>query len=78
MLLEIKLEVKIMTMVEEANYFYTHFPPFFIGFVLGCIALSIIFKILRNKKVVRFLCKSLMVLPALLVLVILQLTGYYK
>ena len=67
-----------MTMVEEANYFYTHFPPFFFVFVFGLFALSIIIKILTNKKVVRFLCKSLLVLPALLVLIILQLTGYYK
>ena len=67
-----------MTMVEEANYFYNHFPPFFIGLVLGLFALSVAMRILTNKKVVRFLCKSLMVLPALLVLVILQLTGYYK
>lgn len=78
MLLEIKLEVKIMTMVEEAHYFYTYFPLFFIGFVLGCIALSIAYKIITNKKVVRFLCKSVLVLPALLVLIILHQTGYYK
>lgn len=67
-----------MTYIEQGYVFNTYFPIFFIGFVLGLIALSIIYRVLTNKKVVRFICKSLLVLPALIVILILQVTGYYK
>ena len=67
-----------MTYAEQEYIFYTYFPVFFIGFVLGLIALSFIYRILTNKKVVRIICKSLLVVPALIVIFILQVTGYYK
>lgn len=67
-----------MTYIEQGYVFNTYFPIFFVGFVLGLIALSVIYRILTNKKVVRFICKSLLVLPALILILILQVTGYYK
>lgn len=67
-----------MTYIEQEYLFNTYFPIFFIGFVLGLIALSLIYRILTNKKVVRFICKALLVVPALIVILILQVTGYYK
>lgn len=67
-----------MTYAEQECIFNTYFPVFFIGFVLGLIVLSLIYRILTNKKVVRLICKSLLVVPALIVILILQVTGYYK
>lgn len=67
-----------MTYIEQEYLFNTYFPIFFIGFVLGLIALSLIYRILTNKKVVRFICKALLAVPALIVIIILQVTGYYK
>lgn len=67
-----------MTYIEQGYFFNTHFPVFFIGFVLGLLALSLIYRILTNKKVVRIICKSLLVVPALIVIFVLQVTGYYK
>lgn len=67
-----------MTYIEQGYLFNTYFPIFFIGFVLGLIALSLIYRVLTNKKVVRFICKALLAVPALIVIIILQVTGYYK
>lgn len=67
-----------MNYIEQSYIFNTYFPIFFIGFVLGLIALSLIYRILTNKKVVRFICKALLAVPALIVILILQVTGYYK
>ena len=67
-----------MTYIEQGYLFNTYFPIFFIGFVLGLIALSLIYRIFTNKKVVRIICKSLLALPALIVILILQVSGYYK
>lgn len=67
-----------MTYIEQEYLFKTYFPIFFIGFVLGLIALSLIYRVLTNKKVVRFICKALLAVPALIVIIILQVTGYYK
>lgn len=67
-----------MTYIEQEYIFNTYFPIFLIGFVLGLIALSLIYRILTNKKVVRFICKALLAVPALIVIIILQVTGYYK
>lgn len=67
-----------MTYTEQEFLFNTYFPIFFIGFVLGLIALSLIYRVLTNKKVVRFICKALLAVPALIVIIILQVTGYYK
>ena len=67
-----------MTYIEQEYLFNTYFPIFFIGFVLGLIALSLIYRILTNKKVVCFICKALLAVPALIVIIILQVTGYYK
>lgn len=67
-----------MTYLEQEYIFNTYFPVFFIGFVLGLIALSFIYRILTNKKVIRILCKALLAVPALIVIIILQVTGYYK
>lgn len=67
-----------MTYLEQEYIFNTYFPVFFIGFVLGLIALSFIYRILTNKKVIRVLCKALLAVPALIVIIILQVTGYYK
>lgn len=67
-----------MNYIEQSYIFNTYFPIFFIGFVLGLIALSLIYRVLTNKKVVRFICKALLAVPALIVIIILQVTGYYK
>ena len=67
-----------MNYIEQSYVFNTYFPIFFIGFVLGLIALSLIYRVLTNKKVVRFICKALLAVPALIVIIILQVTGYYK
>mgnify|MGYP000898020784 FL=1 len=67
-----------MNYIEQSYIFNTYFPIFFIGFVLGLIALSLIYRVLTNKKVVRFICKALLAVPALIVILILQVTGYYK
>ena len=67
-----------MTYIEQGYFFNIHFPVFFIGFVLGLLALSLIYRILTNKKVVRIICKSLLVVPVLIVIFVLQVTGYYK
>jgi hypothetical protein len=67
-----------MNYLEQGLAFNTYFPVFFIGFVLGLIALMLIRKVLTNKKVVRLICKSLLVIPALIVILILQVTGYNK
>ena len=48
-----------MTYAEQEFIFNTYFPVFFIGFVLGLITLSLIYR-------------------ALIVILILQVTGYYK
>ena len=57
-----------MTYAEQEYIFNTNFPVVFIGFVLGLIALSFIYRIR----------KSLLVVPALIVIFILHVTGYYK
>lgn len=67
-----------MNYIEQSYIFNTYFPIFFVGFVLGLIALSLIYRVLTNKKVVRFICKALLAVPALIVILILQVTGYYK
>lgn len=67
-----------MNYLEQSLAFNTYFPVFFIGFVLGLVALLLIRKVLTNKKVVRLICKSLLVIPALIVIFILQVTGYHK
>ena len=67
-----------MNYLEQSLAFNTYFPVFFIGFVLGLVALFLIRKVLTNKKVVRLICKSLLVIPALIVIFILQVTGYHK
>jgi hypothetical protein len=67
-----------MTYTEQGYFFNTYFPVFFMGFVFGVIALILLYRIFTNKKVVRLLCKSLLAIPALIVILILQVTGYYK
>ena len=65
-----------MSYTELQQQFYELFPVYVYYFLFFLIGLVLVGNILSNKRVVRVLCRFILLIPVLLVSVILHLTKY--